>query len=147
MRQGREVSYSSILNRSVSTRRQNLYVNRGLDIERWADLVTDKKAIQKEIDRIREDYEAGWKEGNQAKLNKPAEDGDEEEIVASELHPSSNKDDSGAGLSGEEQSQAALDKELLKSRKESRPQGERTVVENRREEISQEDEKERSRKE
>lgn len=62
LRQGREVSYSSILHQSLSTRRRALYASKGLDIERWADLVTEQKAIEKEIERIREDYEGGWKE-------------------------------------------------------------------------------------
>lgn len=62
LRQGREVSYSSILNQSLSIRRRRLYESKGLDIERWAEIVIETKAINKEIEKIREDYEGGWKE-------------------------------------------------------------------------------------
>lgn len=61
--QGREVSYSSVLDRSVSSRRQALYKARGFDIDRWADLITEAKGLRKEISRIAEDYdERRWKE-------------------------------------------------------------------------------------
>ncbi|GJE93134.1 hypothetical protein PsYK624_092930 [Phanerochaete sordida] len=61
--QGREVSYSSVLDRSVSSRRQALYGTRGFDIERWADLITEAKSLRKEISKIAEDYdESRWKE-------------------------------------------------------------------------------------
>ncbi|KAJ7075425.1 hypothetical protein B0H15DRAFT_894294 [Mycena belliarum] len=55
--QGREVSYSSVLDRSISARREALYKTRGFDIERWMDLVTEGKSLRSEIRRISEDYE------------------------------------------------------------------------------------------
>mgnify|MGYP007124449259 CR=1 FL=1 len=55
--QGREVSYSSVLAQSISNRRNNLYKARGFDVERWADLTAERKALRKEIGRIAEDYE------------------------------------------------------------------------------------------
>lgn len=55
--QGREVSYSSILSRSISTRREALYKSRGLDIERYVDLIAEEKAIRREISKIAEDYD------------------------------------------------------------------------------------------
>ncbi|KZT08197.1 uncharacterized protein LAESUDRAFT_697734 [Laetiporus sulphureus 93-53] len=55
--QGREVSYSSVLQRSVSTRREALYEARGFDIEQWLELVGEAKALRKEIDKIAEDYD------------------------------------------------------------------------------------------
>ncbi|KAK0229981.1 hypothetical protein EDD85DRAFT_775946 [Armillaria nabsnona] len=54
---GREVSYSSVLDSSISTRREALYKTHGLDIDRWLDLVSEKKGLVKEIGRIAEDYE------------------------------------------------------------------------------------------
>ena len=61
--QGREVSYSSVLDRSVSARRQALYKARGFDIDRWADLITEAKGLRREISKIAEDYdERRWKE-------------------------------------------------------------------------------------
>ncbi|KAJ7704579.1 hypothetical protein B0H17DRAFT_1039985 [Mycena rosella] len=55
--QGREVSYSSVLDRSISARRETLYKARGFDIERWLDLVTEGRSLRREIRRISEDYE------------------------------------------------------------------------------------------
>lgn len=61
--QGREVSYSSVLDRSISARRQGLYKARGFDIDLWADRITEAKGLRKEISRIAEDYdEDRWKE-------------------------------------------------------------------------------------
>ncbi|KAF5384962.1 hypothetical protein D9615_001168 [Tricholomella constricta] len=55
--QGREVSYSSVLNRSISTRREALYKSRGLDIEQWMDLMAEARSLRKEILRIAEEYD------------------------------------------------------------------------------------------
>ncbi|KAF9530610.1 hypothetical protein CPB83DRAFT_850623 [Crepidotus variabilis] len=55
--QGREVSYTSILARSISARREALYKARGFDIERWIDFVGEKKTLKAEISRIARDYE------------------------------------------------------------------------------------------
>ncbi|KAG8916439.1 hypothetical protein FRC02_003947, partial [Tulasnella sp. 418] len=126
LRQGREVSYSSILNRSVSTRQQNLYAARGLDIERWVELVTDEKALKKEIERIREDYDAGWKESRKDRV----------ETGESALEDKPNKQTSKEEVDG-----SILDKTLAKST--SKPSGkdvdESEVVEKRREQIRREE--------
>ena len=53
--QGREVSYSSVLQHSVSARREALYKARGLDVERWLDLVGERKALRRETGKIAED--------------------------------------------------------------------------------------------
>lgn len=55
--QGREVSYSSVLAQSISKRRDTLYKTHGFDVERWMDLVGERKSLRKEIGRIAEDYE------------------------------------------------------------------------------------------
>ncbi|KAJ3550902.1 hypothetical protein NMY22_g130 [Coprinellus aureogranulatus] len=55
--QGREVSYSSVLAQSISKRRDQLYRNHGFDIERWVELVGERKSLRREIGRIAEDYE------------------------------------------------------------------------------------------
>ena len=55
--QGREVSYSSVLQHSVSARREALYKARGLDVERWLDLIGERKALRREIGKIAEDYD------------------------------------------------------------------------------------------
>ena len=60
--QGREVSYSSVLQHSVSARREALYKARGLDVERWLDRVGERRALRREIGKIAEDYdERVWK--------------------------------------------------------------------------------------
>ncbi|KAG5639551.1 hypothetical protein H0H81_012222 [Sphagnurus paluster] len=56
--QGREVSYTSVLDRSISARREALYKLRGLDIEQWMDLKAESRGLRKEITRIAEDYDA-----------------------------------------------------------------------------------------
>lgn len=55
--QGREVSYTSVLDRSVSTRREALYKSRGLDIGRWMELLGERRTLKNEIERIAEDYD------------------------------------------------------------------------------------------
>ncbi|CAK5278626.1 unnamed protein product [Mycena citricolor] len=55
--QGREVSYSSVLDRSISSRRHALYKARGFDIERWMELVTEAKALRREVQRITDEYD------------------------------------------------------------------------------------------
>ncbi|KAI0752476.1 hypothetical protein C8Q80DRAFT_1217072 [Daedaleopsis nitida] len=66
---GREVSYSSILHHSVSARREALYKARGLDIDRWMDLVSEAKGIRSEISKIAEDYdERRWKESEEERV-------------------------------------------------------------------------------
>ncbi|KAG8706531.1 hypothetical protein FRC09_002371 [Ceratobasidium sp. 395] len=58
--QGREVSYSSLLKQSVSTRRAKLYESKGLDVDVWADLVSEEKQLRKEIYKIADDYNVKW---------------------------------------------------------------------------------------
>ncbi|KAK0224153.1 hypothetical protein IW262DRAFT_1371426 [Armillaria fumosa] len=71
--QGREVSYSSVLDSSISTRRETLYKTHGLDINRWLDLVSEKKGLVKEIGRIAQDYE-GHEDGPKERNNEDEED-------------------------------------------------------------------------
>lgn len=61
--QGREVSYSSVLDRSVLARRQALYKTHGLDIERWAELQADARRLRREIGDIAQDYDQNWRRG------------------------------------------------------------------------------------
>ncbi|KAI0672027.1 hypothetical protein C8Q78DRAFT_971623 [Trametes maxima] len=77
---GREVSYSSVLHHSVSARREALYKARGLDIDRWMDLVSEVKSLRKEISVIAEDYdERRWKESEEERSAR--ERGENEEVV------------------------------------------------------------------
>ncbi|KAF7293067.1 MCU domain-containing protein [Mycena indigotica] len=64
--QGREVSYSSVLDTSISTRRQTLYKAHGLDIERWSELRAEARALRRDIGRIEEDYEPHEEEDEEA---------------------------------------------------------------------------------
>ncbi|KAI0778041.1 hypothetical protein BD413DRAFT_466856 [Trametes elegans] len=75
---GREVSYSSILHHSVSARREALYKARGLDIDRWMDLVSEAKSLRKEISKIAEDYdERRWKESEEEREAREREQSEE----------------------------------------------------------------------
>ncbi|KIK68297.1 hypothetical protein GYMLUDRAFT_711824 [Collybiopsis luxurians FD-317 M1] len=79
--QGREVSYSSVLDRSVSARREALYKQRGLDIDKWVELGSERKHLMKEIGQIREDYEQPQGEKGH---DKEADDPDDEDVEATE---------------------------------------------------------------
>ncbi|KAI0073551.1 hypothetical protein K474DRAFT_183560 [Panus rudis PR-1116 ss-1] len=63
--QGREVSYTSVLSRSISARQEALYKARGFDIDRWQDLMEEKRRLRKEIERIRGEYDVGAKRDEQ----------------------------------------------------------------------------------
>ncbi|KAJ4496060.1 hypothetical protein C8J55DRAFT_445262 [Lentinula edodes] len=78
--QGREVSYTSVLDRSVSSRREALYEKRGLDIEKWMELVSEKKHLMREIGQIKEDYEQprGEKDKDEKASDEAEADGEEE---------------------------------------------------------------------
>lgn len=54
------MSYTSVLSQSVSSRRISLYKSRGFDLERWADLITERKAIRRDMSKIAEDYDVEW---------------------------------------------------------------------------------------
>ncbi|KAJ3995319.1 hypothetical protein F5050DRAFT_1573813 [Lentinula boryana] len=75
--QGREVSYSSVLDRSVSSRREALYKQRGLDIEKWMELVSEKRHLMREIGQIKEDYEQP--QGEESKRNKAIDESRDDE--------------------------------------------------------------------
>lgn len=51
------MSYSSVLAQSINKRRDTLYKSHGFDVERWAELVSERKSLGREIGRIAEDYE------------------------------------------------------------------------------------------
>lgn len=68
---GREMSYSALLHDQVSARRETLYKNRGLDIDKWMDLVSEAKSIRREISGIAQDYdERRWKESEEEREEK-----------------------------------------------------------------------------
>jgi len=78
--QGREVSYTTILSSSISNRRQTLYESRGLDIDRWKDLMEERRVLRREIDRIRGEYEHDIGKAKEDKADdKDAEDGPDED--------------------------------------------------------------------
>ncbi|EIW79577.1 hypothetical protein CONPUDRAFT_166324 [Coniophora puteana RWD-64-598 SS2] len=55
--QGREVSYSSVLDSSVTARQNMLYKSKAFDIEKWDDLNAQARSLRKEISAIAEDYD------------------------------------------------------------------------------------------
>ena len=84
--QGREVSYSSVLDRSISTRRQALYKAHGFDIDKWLDLTGEVKSLHKEIRVIAEDYDQRRhkeEEEDESKDNDTAEQEDIEDVEKS----------------------------------------------------------------
>ncbi|OBZ76838.1 Calcium uniporter protein 5, mitochondrial [Grifola frondosa] len=60
-----------VLHHSISARREALYKERGLDIERWMDLVSEGKSVRGEIGRIAEDYdETRWSDQDREEKEK-----------------------------------------------------------------------------
>jgi len=57
--QGREVSYTSVLDSSIVTRRYALYKQRGFDIDRWNALLAEERNLRTEIAQIARDYDRG----------------------------------------------------------------------------------------
>ncbi|KAL7421517.1 hypothetical protein Q5752_003286 [Cryptotrichosporon argae] len=57
----REVSYSSLLDLSISARKRALYDKAGLDVERWAEMVSEAKHLRREVARIAADYDIEWR--------------------------------------------------------------------------------------
>ncbi|KAI0030561.1 hypothetical protein K488DRAFT_8254, partial [Vararia minispora EC-137] len=55
--QGREVSYTSVLDSSILTRRHALYKQRGFNVDRWNDLLAEERTLRKEIVQIAQDYD------------------------------------------------------------------------------------------
>lgn len=96
--QGREVSYSSVLHRSISTRREALYKAHGFEIDRWADLIAEERTLRKEIGKITEDYdEDRWKETDAEREQKGAHAWREVEEVKSAAQKDDDVSDSSSG--------------------------------------------------
>lgn len=60
----REVSYRSVLTDTTSRRQHKLYGERGLDLERYSELIEDAKGYRKAIKTIAEDYGLEWDQGD-----------------------------------------------------------------------------------
>ncbi|KAL1703760.1 hypothetical protein EV121DRAFT_292058 [Schizophyllum commune] len=55
--QSHEVFYNFVLDHSISSWREALYVSCGLDVERYADLDAEARSLRREISKIAEDYD------------------------------------------------------------------------------------------
>ncbi|KAJ7644660.1 hypothetical protein FB45DRAFT_898414 [Roridomyces roridus] len=73
--QGREVSYSSVLDRSIDSRRETLYKARGFDIEQWLDLSSEARRLRGEIRRVEGEYAGAYED----KENREAGEGKDEQ--------------------------------------------------------------------
>ncbi|KAF8319605.1 hypothetical protein DL93DRAFT_2225037 [Clavulina sp. PMI_390] len=108
--QGREVSYSSVLSTSIVSRRQALYASHGFDMQRWSDLMDERKALRREIQKIAVDYDVGWKEGENPEDSIDDEDlpnsGGEE--VQKEGKDAKAADTAGGGMARDRSTQKAL---------------------------------------
>ncbi|KAJ1299651.1 hypothetical protein OPQ81_011393 [Rhizoctonia solani] len=94
--QGREASYSSLLKQSISTRRVRLYESKGLDLDLWADLVTEEKHLKREIHKIADDYNIKWDgnpEGNFEVRTSPEKDKSRNESLSNGSSGDRNKKD------------------------------------------------------
>ncbi|KAF8647304.1 hypothetical protein AX16_006766 [Volvariella volvacea WC 439] len=59
---GRELSYTSLLDHSISARRRVVYKAEGFDIDLWMEKTQEVKDIKREIGRIARDYEGSARE-------------------------------------------------------------------------------------
>ncbi|RPB14860.1 DUF607-domain-containing protein [Morchella conica CCBAS932] len=90
----REVSYRALLHMTVNSRQMKLYTERGFDIDRWEELISDARSLRREIRNIADQYDVKWDETNdeaggekvlkllkdaEKKSKKNSEVGDEEE--------------------------------------------------------------------
>ena len=57
-----QVSYTSVLDSSITNRRTARYQARGFDIDRWNELLAEERLIRKEIAEIARDYDAEQKD-------------------------------------------------------------------------------------
>lgn len=60
----REVSYRALLHMTVNSRQMKLYTERGFDIERWEELISDARSLRREIRNIADQYDVKWDETN-----------------------------------------------------------------------------------
>lgn len=75
-----------MLDRSVSSRREALYEKRGLDIEKWMELVSEKKHLMREIGQIKEDYEQPRGDKDKGEKDPDEDEADGEEENSNPLH-------------------------------------------------------------
>lgn len=93
--QGREVSYTSVLDHSISSRREALYRSRGLDIERYADFVAEARSLRREISKIAEDYDRDkWDDVAEDENGDPIDRKDERDVRAKDVGAGDAKDGS-----------------------------------------------------
>lgn len=109
----REVSYSSLLDLSISARQRRLYDQHGLNIEWWTEAVAEAKTLRKEISRIAADYDIEWKgdlenlasdldEGVDSKpLEERLKDGDGDHVRKSDKSHRESKSSSASDSEGE----------------------------------------------
>lgn len=60
----REVSYRALLHMTVNSRQMKLYTERGFDIDRWEELISDARSLRREIRNIADQYDVKWDETN-----------------------------------------------------------------------------------
>jgi len=58
----REVSYRAALNLTVSRRQNALYHAKGLDVQKWDQLIEEANSLRKEIKIISNEYDVEWDE-------------------------------------------------------------------------------------
>jgi hypothetical protein len=92
----REVSYRALLHMTVNSRQMKLYKQRGFDIDRWEDLVSDARSLRREIKNIADQYDVKWDERNDEaggeKVLKVLKEADEKSKKNSEVDDEEEKD-------------------------------------------------------
>ncbi|MCO5549518.1 hypothetical protein L7F22_002990 [Adiantum nelumboides] len=56
----REVSYRAVLTETTTRRQQRLYIEKGLNMDRYEELIDECKELRKQIRKVAEDYDLEW---------------------------------------------------------------------------------------
>ncbi|CAO1630604.1 unnamed protein product [Parajaminaea phylloscopi] len=62
----RDVSYRAVLSETTSRRQQRLYLERGLNMEKFQELLDEARQLRKAIKNVAEDYDLEWDQGETA---------------------------------------------------------------------------------
>lgn len=126
----RDVSYRAVLSETTSRRQQRLYVEKGLNMERFTELIDEARQLRKAIKNVAEDYDLEWDQGETAsgKQHKRALDvvrkteAIKEQQAGSTVKRKSQEEDDGSEEDDED------DEDTLDEDADGRPDGKQKVT-------------------
>jgi len=109
---GREVTYTSVLDNSIVTRRQALYHRRGFDIERWNELLAEERTLRKEIAQIARDYDRNSHEERESISSNDSRKVEDSGDTSDSQAGIANDEDPGSEPSSSKKERAVLEKSV-----------------------------------